>query len=110
MSDAVFLYVTAPDAETAEALARELVEGNLAACANILPGMRSVYRWEGKVERGEEVVMIVKTTTRSAAAARDRLIAAHPYDTPCVAAIPIAADGSNANFLEWIAKKTAGSA
>lgn len=100
------LYVTAPDAETGERIGRALVEERLAACVNILPGMRSVYRWEGAMEAAEEAVMIVKTTERRAAAARDRILALHPYGEPCVLALPVAQAASAAGFLDWIAAET----
>ena len=73
MSEIVFLYVTAPNAETAARIARALIEENLAACVNIHAEMRSVYEWEGKVEIGLETPLIVKTTAAAANAARDRI-------------------------------------
>ncbi len=106
MSDIVFLYVTAPNSETAARIARALVEEKLAACVNIHGEMRSVYEWEGKVEIGLETPIFVKTTSAMAPAARDRILELHPYDEPCVAAMPIMREGSNASFLEWIAHST----
>jgi periplasmic divalent cation tolerance protein len=106
MSGVTFLYVTAPNAETAARIARVLVEEKLAACVNIHAEMRSVYEWEGKVEIGLETPMIVKTAAAMAAAACDRIIALHPYGEPCVAALPIAAQGSSADFLAWIENTT----
>ncbi len=102
MSGIVFLYVTAPNAETAARIARALVEEKLAACVNIHAEMRSVYEWEGKVEIGLETPLIVKTTSAAANAARDRIIALHPYGEPCVAALPVSPDGSSTSFLDWI--------
>ncbi|WP_428408045.1 divalent-cation tolerance protein CutA [Hyphococcus sp.] len=106
MSGIVFLYVTAPNAETAARIGRALVEEKLAACVNIHAEMRSVYEWEGKVEIGLETPLIVKTTTAAANAARDRIIALHPYGEPCVAALPVSADGSSPSFLDWIRTAT----
>ena len=74
MTDAVFLYVTAPNSETAARIGRTLVEEKLAACVNIHAEMRSVYNWEGKVEIGLETPLIVKTTSACAAEARDRIM------------------------------------
>jgi periplasmic divalent cation tolerance protein len=100
----VLIYATYPDPETAEAQGRALVEEGLAACVNILPGMISVYRWEGAVERGRECVMIVKTR----AALADRAIAAakarHPYTTP--AFLVLAVEGGFLPYLDWIASCT----
>lgn len=103
MSGIVFLYVTAPNAETAARIARALVEEKLAACVNIHAEMRSVYEWEGKVEIVLETPLIVKTTEKAANAARDRIVELHPYGEPCVAALPVAAEGSSHSFLDWIA-------
>lgn len=106
MADIVFLYVTAPNSETAGRIARTLVEEKLAACVNIHGEMRSVYEWDGKVEFQLETPMIVKTSVAAAGAARDRILALHPYDEPCVAALPVAREGSSAPFLDWIAAAT----
>lgn len=95
---------TCGDPETAERLARALVEEGLAACVNVVPGLRSIYRWNGEVQSDEEVLMIAKTTAARLAAARERLVALHPYETPEVIAWPIA-DGHDA-YLEWVAAAT----
>jgi len=108
MSDATILYSTAPDRETAQKIADALIADKLAACVNILAPMIAVYEWEGAVERSEETPMLVKTTKAAAPAARDRILALHPYDCPCVAALAIDADGSSAPFLEWIAEAVRG--
>lgn len=106
MSGIVFLYVTAPNAETAARIGRALVEEKLAACVNIHAEMRSIYEWEGKVEIGLETPLIVKTTAKAANAARDRIIELHPYGEPCVAALPVATEGSSHGFLDWIRTAT----
>ena len=106
MSDIVFLYVTAPDAETARTIADSLVRERRAACVNILPESRSIYEWEGVIEEAAETPFLVKTTRASAAGTADRIKALHPYDTPCVAALPVLRDGSSAAFLDWIAENT----
>jgi periplasmic divalent cation tolerance protein len=102
MSDVVFLYVTHPDPEGALRLGRLLVEAGLAACANVLPGMQSVYRWEGRIEDSAEAVMIVKTRADLEAAARDAIVAAHPYACPCVVTLPVA--GGHPPYLAWLAQ------
>jgi len=106
MDEVVFLYTTWPDAETAEAAAVDAVEQRLAACANLMAPMPSVYRWEGKIERTEEIPVIFKTTARVAAELSRRLVQRHPYDTPAIAALPVAMDGSNPGFLAWIGAET----
>lgn len=103
----VLLYTTWPDAETAERFAAEAVADRLAACANLLGPMRAVYRWEGAVERAVETPMILKTTAARSEALRDRILAAHPYETPAVVALPARVEGSNPAFLDWICAETA---
>lgn len=99
-----FIYITCASTEEAENIGAVLVERRLAACANILPGMRSLYRWKGKVERGEEAVLIVKTRTELVAELTDAVKAVHSYEVPCVAALPIT--GGNPDFLRWIRDET----
>ena len=102
MTDIVFIYVAHPELEAARALGRKLVEEGLAACANILPGMRSVYRWQGQVEEASEVVMILKTRADLLPDVQARVRAEHPYECPCVAAVPVA--GGDPGYLAWIAQ------
>jgi len=102
---AQLVYVTAPSLAEAEALARLAVEGRLAACANILPAMRSLYWWQGKLEQADEVVLLLKTTEALAPALIRALTEAHSYDCPCVVALPIAS--GNPDFLRWIETETA---
>lgn len=96
----VLVYSTFPDMEGARRAADALVRGGLAACVNMLPGMRSVYAWEGAVEEAEEIVFIAKTGAERAAEAMDAIRRAHPYDEPALMVIPVA--GGSASYLEWI--------
>lgn len=89
MQETVLVYTTWPSAEQAEAAGRRLVEQKLCACINILPGMVSVYAWEGKIERGEEAVMILKTARVRSAELMQAVRAAHPYDTPAIIELPV---------------------
>lgn len=91
---------TAPRAEDAEFLARELVERRLAACVNILPPLTSIYRWRGEVERTEEVLMVVKTTEERFEAVREAIVKGHPYDVPEVLALEVKA--GHAPYLAWL--------
>lgn len=102
MNDILFLYVTAPDTQTARRIADALIAEKLAACVNIHAEMRSIYEWRGDIEDTAETPMLVKTTQAAAPSAKDRIIALHPYETPCVVAMPVAAEASNASFLAWI--------
>jgi periplasmic divalent cation tolerance protein len=103
--DTFFVYVTVPDGAEAERIARTVVEERLAACANMLGAIRSVYWWEGKVCDGKEVALVLKTSAERKAELIDRIKQLHSYDCPCIACLPIA-DGNPA-FLEWIRQETA---
>lgn len=102
--NAVLVYVTAPDSETAAALAKSMVENRLAACANILGPITSVYWWDGRINTEGEVGMILKTRENLVSELTKALCLAHPYDCPCVVALPIS--GGNPDFLAWIAAET----
>jgi periplasmic divalent cation tolerance protein len=101
----VLVYSTFPSLDAAEAAGRELVERRLAACVNILPGMTSIYRWEGAIARDNEVVMIIKTR----GSLTDAIIAAvktlHTYANPALVVVPILA--GSAEYLRWIGDETA---
>jgi periplasmic divalent cation tolerance protein len=110
MDEAVLVYTTWPDADTAAAAARAAVEAGAAACAHVLAPMRSVYRWDGALEEASETPVLFKTTAGAAERLRALVVARHPYDLPCVVAIPISAAGSHPAFLAWIAAGSAGTA
>jgi periplasmic divalent cation tolerance protein len=94
------VLTTVPDAETAERLARTLVEERLAACVNVLPPMRSVYRWKGQIESANEQLLVIKTRKADYAAVEARIRALHPYELPEVIAVPVLA-GLPA-YLAWL--------
>lgn len=100
----VTLYCTWPNDAAAKACARALIEARAAACVTLLPGARSTYRWEGEIQEDEEVVMLVKTAAPEAA--RALLLARHPYDLPAIAAWPIEANLSHADYLNWVAAES----
>jgi periplasmic divalent cation tolerance protein len=102
---ACFVYITVPDADGARRIARALVERRLAACANIIDGMRSVYRWEGAIEEDSETVLIAKTREELVPALTDAVRSLHVHDVPCVVALRTA--GGDADFLDWIEAETA---
>jgi len=106
MGETVILYTTWPDSDTAETVAAEAVAERLAACANLLAPMRSIYRWQGAVDRAVETPMLLKTTAEAAERLRDLIVRRHPYDTPCVLALPVSAGLSNPEFLQWILAET----
>lgn len=98
--DVLFVYITIGSRDEALSLGRTLVEEGLAACANVLGAITSVYRWQGKVEEADEAALIVKTTEACYAALAARVLALHPYDLPCLAKLPVA--GGHAPYLDWI--------
>ncbi|MGC3997381.1 MAG: divalent-cation tolerance protein CutA [Anaeromyxobacter sp.] len=98
---ALVVLVTAPDRERALGLARALVEERLAACGNVLPGLTSVYRWEGRVQEDAEALLLLKTTLARLPALEERVRALHPYQVPEVLALPVA--GGSAAYLAWLA-------
>lgn len=98
------VYVTAPDRATAARLARRMVESRLAACANILPRIDSVYWWEGRLETARETAFLLKTRTRLVPRLTTELRRLHPYECPCIVALPIVA--GNPGFLRWIDAET----
>lgn len=101
----VLLYTTFPSLVEAEKSGLKIVENGLAACVNILPGMRSVYRWKGAVEAADEVVMIIKTRGSLAERVTAAVKESHSYDTPAVLVLPV--DGGNQSFIDWILAETA---
>lgn len=103
MSEVVVMLVTAPGTRAPD-LARALVEEGLAACVNIVPGVRSVYRWEGTVEEAEEVLLVIKTRSSRATALEVRVRELHPYDVPEVLALPVVA-GSDP-YLDWVRRNS----
>jgi periplasmic divalent cation tolerance protein len=98
------VYTTYPSIVEAESAGRALVERRLCACVNILPGMVSFYWWQGKVERGDEVVMIIKTRASLAAAVRAAVKQMHSYSTPAILVIPI--NDVEPDYHAWIIAET----
>jgi periplasmic divalent cation tolerance protein len=104
MADAMELHVTAPDADQAAAMARTLVEEGLCACVSIVPGVRSIYRYQGKICDEPEVLCLAKTRPALFDRVRRRILELHPYDVPEIVAFAID-DGSLA-YLEWLREST----
>lgn len=96
----IMTYVTCANRQEAEKIASVVVEAHLAACANIIDGMESLYWWKGKLEKNRECILIFKTEERLFGRLQERILALHSYETPCVVALPIA-DGNKA-YLDWI--------
>jgi periplasmic divalent cation tolerance protein len=103
---AVLVYTTYPSVVEAEQAGRALVEQRLCACVNILPGMVSLYWWQGKVDRGEEVVMIIKTRASLAEPVRAAVKQMHSYSTPAILVLPV--ENVDPDYHAWIVAETQG--
>lgn len=99
-TDIIFIYIPCRDFAEADAIGAAVVEARLAACANILPQMKSIYRWQGNIEKAEEVVLILKTTFANFKTVEERVRALHSYETPCIAAFNL--EKVNQSYLHWL--------
>lgn len=95
---------TCPDTETARAIGERLVADRLAACASLIPGLTSIYRWEGEIHRDPETLLLIKTTVARLDALMETLRRLHPYRVPEIIALPVAA--GLPDYLSWIASCT----
>jgi periplasmic divalent cation tolerance protein len=100
MTDKVIVFVTCGDAAEASRIAEAVVTGKLAACVNVLPGIRSCYVWEGRLTWSEEVLLLIKTTRAAFAPLEKRILELHSHTTPEIVCVPIA-DGLD-GYLQWI--------
>lgn len=98
----LMVQCTCPDEASSRRIAMALVDERLAACVNIVPGVASVYRWQGKVTQGAEHLLLIKTTRQRYAAMQERIIALHPYELPQVIAVKVSA--GLAPYLAWVAQ------
>jgi periplasmic divalent cation tolerance protein len=99
MTDARVLLCTAPPGD-AEAVARALLEKRLVACVNVVGGVRSLYRWQGAIERAEEALLVIKTTADRVPEVVAALEEIHPYDTPEILALPV--EQGSGKYLDWL--------
>ena len=104
MTDCLVVLVTCPTRAVAWRLADALVKRRLAACVNVLPGMESTFRWQGKVDRCRETLLVIKTTARRFPQLRAAVRTLHPYDVPEIIALPIVA--GHAPYLRWVRSST----
>ena len=103
--EALVVYITAPSEEEGAKIARTLVEERLAGCVNIVPEIRSIYSWQGKIEDEKEVLLIVKTRLKLFNALKSKVLNMHSYSVPEIIALPIV-DGSE-EYLKWLKEVTA---
>lgn len=99
------VFSTFPDEASARAAAGKLVEDGAAACVSILPGLTSVYRWQGEIEEAREVLLLIKTTRDAYPRLESALKACHPYELPEILAV--GAEGGLPDYLQWVAQATA---
>jgi periplasmic divalent cation tolerance protein len=100
----VVILVTAPDGQVAEQMARKLLEERLAACVNIVPGLRSLYWWEGEVQSSDEALMLMKARKQDVGAVAERVRELHPYEVPEVIATEVV--GGLEAYLNWVRFET----
>lgn len=98
---AVLVYATFPTPEGAVAAGRRLVEAKLSGCVNVIPGMISIYVWQGQTEQAAEAVLIAKMPAFAADRAVEDIRAFHPYETPAILVLPVT--GGNAAYFDWLA-------
>jgi periplasmic divalent cation tolerance protein len=96
----IVVLVTCPSQEVGETLGHTLVEERLAACVNVVPGITSFYRWEGKISRDAEILLVIKTRRMRLPALIRRVTALHPYSVPEIIALPLV--GGSAPYLSWV--------
>jgi periplasmic divalent cation tolerance protein len=102
VTDAQLVLTMLPTADAAAEIARTLVEEKLAACCSLVPAVRSIYRWQEKIEDDNEVLVLIKTRTEQFERLKSRLLELHPYEVPEVLALPV--EAGYAAYLEWMAK------
>jgi len=102
MTDSPYRLIlcTCPNTQVAEQLATSLVEQRLAACINIVPGLTSIYRWQGKLEKGTEVLLLIKSTREHYSAVESAIRQQHPYELPEIIAVTL--DEGSPDYLRWI--------
>lgn len=96
------IYITTGSLEEARKIGKALVEEKLAACANIISGMESVYHWKGKIEKDKETILICKTTYSNVRKLTQRVKELHSYEVPCVVSLNVSEQEGNEQYLDWI--------
>jgi periplasmic divalent cation tolerance protein len=104
MTDAMLVLTTLPNADAAAEMAKSIVEERLAACANLFPALRSIYKWQAKLEDQNEVLVLFKTRQEHFDRLRSRILELHPYEVPEVLAIPV--EQAYQPYLDWLARET----
>jgi periplasmic divalent cation tolerance protein len=104
MKDIVLLYVTCKNTEEARQIAKDLVKSKIAACANIIPVIESIYEWDGALQQDAETLLLVKTTAERSEDCQARIKNIHSYTTPCILELDIGS--GNNDYIEWLTRQT----
>ena len=96
----IVVFVTAPDQNTAEHIAETLVKEKLAACCNLVPNIKSIYYWEGQIQKDHEILMLIKTDREVFSKLEARIKELHPYQVPEIISVQL--DQGNSDYLKWI--------
>jgi len=99
-SEIIFIYVTCPDISTSEKIADYLINKNLIACANIFPEITSIYKWDNKIQKDKESVLILKTKENNFLSIAKEVKNIHPYECPCIVSLPTR--DANNDYIKWI--------
>lgn len=99
MNEILLIYATTPTEKIATDIAEKLLQSNLIACANIFPSIKSIYKWEGKINNDTEIVVILKTRKNKFITIKEEIEKIHPYQVPCIAAIDAE---TNSKFFEFV--------
>ncbi|MGL5812866.1 divalent-cation tolerance protein CutA [Aeromonas sp.] len=105
MTDAILVLCTCPDEASADRICDQLLSRRLAACINQLPGLTSVYRWQGQIERAREIQLIIKSSAALFEPLRHCILELHPYEVPEILALPVSL--GHQPYLDWLAGETA---
>jgi len=101
----LMVYCTCPDHKTAIEMAEGIVDAQLAACINIVPGLTSIYSWQGKRQQGSEELLLIKTSSQAYPALEKHIVASHPYELPELIAVSI--DAGLPAYLDWVSESCA---
>ena len=104
MTEFIIVFITAPNEKEAASISRTIVEESLVACVNIIPSVRSIYRWQGRVEDEQEVLMVVKTKKSLFERLQERVKELHSYEVPEIIGLPLV-EGSK-EYLDWLGQET----
>ncbi|MGB5405201.1 MAG: divalent-cation tolerance protein CutA [Thiogranum sp.] len=99
-NDIQIVFCTVPDTDTGHRIAAQLVEYGFAACVNLIPGVESVYRWQGRLEKASEVLLMIKSRSADYTAVETAISALHPYELPEIIAVPLS--NGSAGYLDWV--------